>query len=780
MKTKIFLFLSLTLFAAEISAQMAMGSWRTHLAYNQITQIAQSDEKVYAVSDGALFSVNKFDESTEVYSKISGLSDNNITQINFAVNNNLLFIAYENSNIDLLTNDGEIFNITDIYKKNINGSKRINNITFIGEKAYLSCDFGIVAVNLQRREITDTYFLGPDASMIKTLAMVELDGKFYATTENLFLAANKNSNLLNYQNWKQITPSRPINYKYSAVYNGEIYIHDTNGKVHTYNDTEGWKLDIMSDVERISVSNGVLFVAYKNKIDCYNSNATPVELSVLHAEMGLFDTVNRTYWIAARENGMVKCRLDDGTFNAYKTSGPAVNYAWRMKHSNGKIIVVPGGRWATQYNRDGYVMMYENGEWTNIYTNDFAATGLPTWDFVDVAIDPRDNSHFFVASYGIGLFEFRNNKFYKLHNNDNSNIETIFPDKKGIDNNAYYYYHRVDGLIFDKDNNLWLLNMERPSIIKYMTPYTETSDGIVKSVPYPEIKTAGTAQDILISNKNANHKWVCIPRIDGGTGIFTFDDNGTLDNTDDDVRRLFRSFNDQDQNKFQPEHFFCIAQDKDGDIWLGSDKGPIVLENSEACFNENFGCTRIKIPRNDGTNLADYLLESERINAIAIDGANRKWIGTETSGVYLLSPNGLTTIHHFTTENSPLLSNTILSIVINDKTGEVFFGTGNGIISFQSDAREGGETFENVHAFPNPVRENYHGLISITGLIENSIVKITDLNGHTIFETVSNGGIATWDGTRKGGERVATGIYVVICLSKDGKQHATTKILFIN
>jgi len=145
-----------------------------------------------------------------------------------------------------------------------------------------------------------------------------------------------------------------------------------------------------------------------------------------------------------------------------------------------------------------------------------------------------------------------------------------------------------------------------------------------------------------------------------------------------------------------------------------------------------------------------------------------------------LSPNGQTTIHHFTVENSPLLSNNILSIVINDKTGEVFFGTGNGIISYQSDAIEGGDTFDNVHAYPNPVRENYHGLVSITGLIANSIIKITDVNGHTIFETTSNGGIATWDGTRKNGDRVATGIYIVICLSNDGKQYATTKILFIN
>jgi hypothetical protein len=782
MKTRIFLFTTLLFYTFNASAQLAMGSWRTHLAYNQITQITQSEDKIYAISDGALFSINKYDESSEVYSKTYGLSDTKIAQIQYSYTNHLLFIAYQNSNIDLITDDGEIFNITDIYKKNINGSKIINDILFINNKAYVACDFGIVVINLTKKEIADTYIIGPNASMIKIKSLVELNNKLYAITDNTIYMADMNSNMTNYQNWKTLITSLTETYQKAIIYNGVLLVLTEDKNVHAYAN-QTWQHNIYSNVTGISTNNNVLFLCSTENIKCLLSpTGAPVTITIKDPRMGIYDADNQQFWIAAFEEGVVKSNLSGTAFNTFKPSGPAVNYAWRMRYSNGKIIVVPGGRWAVQYSRDGHVMMYENGTWTNIFCSEIS-TGHPTWDFVDAAIDPSDNSHFFIASYGIGLYEFRNNKFYKLYNADNSNIETIFPNSKYTDPDAYYFYHRVDGLIFDKSNNLWLLNMGVSSTVKYMTPDTDGDGpayGVVKNMPYNDIKTAKTAQDIIISNKNANHKWVCVPRAAEGTAIFTFDDQGTLDNMDDDVYKYFTYFYDQDANKFNPENFLSIAQDKDGAIWIGSEKGPIVLENTESCFNEDYRATRIKIPRNDGTNLADYLLENERINAIAIDGANRKWIGTESSGVYLLSPNGQTTIHHFTVENSPLLSNNILSIVINDKTGEVFFGTGNGIISYQSDAIEGGDTFDNVHAYPNPVRENYHGLVSITGLIANSIIKITDVNGHTIFETTSNGGIATWDGTRKNGDRVATGIYIVICLSNDGKQYATTKILFIN
>jgi hypothetical protein len=215
-------------------------------------------------------------------------------------------------------------------------------------------------------------------------------------------------------------------------------------------------------------------------------------------------------------------------------------------------------------------------------------------------------------------------------------------------------------------------------------------------------------------------------------------------------------------------------------VWVGTDQGPLLFHNPLKAFDADFTCSRVKIPRNDGTSLADYLLVNEKVKAIVVDGANRKWIGTESSGVYLMSENGQETIKHFTVSNSPLLSNDILSIAINPISGEVFFGTGNGIVSYQSDASEGGNTFGDVYAYPNPVREGYTGVITITGLVQNSQVKITDLNGNLVCETVSNGSIATWDAKDIHGRKVSTGIYLAVCVNADGTQSSITKILIIN
>ena len=175
--------------------------------------------------------------------------------------------------------------------------------------------------------------------------------------------------------------------------------------------------------------------------------------------------------------------------------------------------------------------------------------------------------------------------------------------------------------------------------------------------------------------------------------------------------------------------------------------------------------------------MADYLLGTEQINAIVVDGANRKWIGTQTSGIYLMSSDGLTTLAHFTTDNSTLLSNTILSIAIDPTTGEVFVGTGSGIASYRSDASDPKEDLTNAYAFPNPVRPNYAGVITITGLMENTTVNIIDAGGNLVCKTKSNGGIAVWDGCNFRGDRVGSGVYTALCNASGA--HTAVKILIV-
>ncbi len=774
MKAKL-LFLYLIIPLAIMANELPMGGWQTHFAYNNITQITQSEEKVYAISNGSLFSVGKYDYQLSTYSKIFGLSDSDIASIGYSEKQEVLVVAYSNANIDLITSTNSIYNITDILRKAISGSKQINQMFFKENSVYLSCDFGIVIINLRKKEIQDTYIIGPNATHVSVKSFTEYGNHFYALTPTaIYRAVSTGSNLANYQNWSTITlPAQASELRQMVSCNNKLYILDSQGDVYTLQN-EQWSNPIYSNIKQISSNDNVLFLTYANRI-AVELNAQTESYTLNNPGMGIYDSQERALWLVSATDGLYYYNLSDQTFNTFKLEGTAANSAWRIRHSQGRIYAVPGGRWASQNLTPGAVMIYENGKWFNIETQSIAdQTGFPCTDFVDILPHPHNKTHFFVASYGGGLYEFRDDRLIRHYNAANSNIETLFPNSS--DPTEYYLYNRVDGLCFDKLGNLWFLN-PRENLIKYLN-----SEGVVVPFGYNSLRNAQTSQDIIIDKRNANLKWVLIPRNENtnSTALFVFNDNGTLNDPSDDQTRMFSSFYDQDGNQLNPANFRCMAQDNNGVMWLGTSTGPIVLENSSRLFTNEYRATRIKIPRNDGTNLADYLLESEQINAIAIDGGNRKWIGTETSGVFLISEDGLETIHHFRTDNSPLLSNTIQSIGINDATGEVFFGTANGLISYQADATEAKEKFQNVHAFPNPVRPDYHGTITITGLMDESIVKITDINANVVYETRSNGGTATWDGTRKGGKRVATGVYLVMCFSKDGKQKATTKILFIN
>jgi sugar lactone lactonase YvrE len=768
----IIILLYLTGTFCNLNAQLAMGKWRTHLAYNQVTQIAQSENKIFAVSEGALFSIDKEDLGMEFYSKLSGLSDVNISRIEYDKINKQLLITYNNGNIDIMT-EGGIINIPDLYMKQMSASKSVNQIRFLGDRAYLACDFGIMVVNMTKREIADTYFIGPNGTELRIIATTTFQDDIYAISKDKLYKAPLNSpNISNYQYWEVIN-NLPGSGDLKSMVNfaGKIIIQRDN-KLY-YFENNAW-MPIFQELSIASIINSgnELFIVDGENNQLYMSdsqlNKRIVE-GIGSVYGSVYDEERDITWLAAGNFGLLT--FDENATNkitAYRPKGPAMNRPFDMTFEGNKLFVTAGGRWSSEDNREGTLMIFENSTWTNILAKDIEpVTGKKVRDFMNVAVNPSDKSHFFVTSYGTGLYEFRNNEFYKWHHYLNSTIETVVESDP-------FSYMRLDGAVFDKKGNLYLVNSGAGSAIKILD----------KEGTWHQLRFTGatnpTMGDFLISNQNQNQKWIASVRY--RPGIFVYDDNGTVTDNSDDKSRFFSNFRDADEegNTITPANVLCLAQDKDGVIWAGTEQGPLLFYNTSRVFDEGYTCSRVKIPRNDGTDRADYLLKDERIKAIAIDGANRKWLGTETSGIFLMSENGQQTIQHFTTENSPLLSNDILSISINPLSGEVFIGTSKGLISFQSDAVNAEDTFNNVHAYPNPVRENYNGIITITGLMTNTQVKITDLNGNLICETVSNGGIATWDGKDARGRRVNTGIYLVICANSDGTQSAVTKIMIIN
>jgi len=761
-----------------------MGKWRTHFAYNAIEQIAQSENKIFAVSEGSLFSIEKNSECInedgclEFYGKMTGLNDGNISRIGYDKLNKKLLIIYKNGNIDLLSNGGTI-NVPDLYNKQLSVSKEVNDITFISERAYLSCNFGIVVLNTKKNEIADTYIIGPNGSEIRILSTAIIDNTLYALTENTIYKADVNEpNLVNFEYWTTL-PALPGSgeLKKIELFSNKLILQ-RGDKIYSYSSAAGWQ-NILTEmsVSNFSISNGKMIVYSSTTAlyiidDALNSKLIENLGEVIEAE---YDTENQLYWlagnakgvIAATENSLVEPKI-------FKPLGPALNSPWSMTFAGEKLFVTSGrpktGEW-----KDGYVMIYENNKWKNINGKNEIAPIINSRveNLMTIAVDPKDKSHFFVTSFGNGVFEFKNDLFHKWHNNQSTG-GVLEPHYAILNAPAIYNnYTRLDGATYDNDGNIFFSNSSVNKKIKILT-----KDGVWAQLKYDGMTNFDLGQ-ILINKLNPNHKWM----ITTGYGTLNiFDDKGTITDGTDDSFVAYESFPDPDNEGGKIIHSkeYCIAQDKNGVIWLGTDAGPLLFYNTEKAFESGYSCSRVKIPRNDGTGLADYLLQTEKIKSIAIDAANRKWIGTETSGVYLLSENGQETIKHFTSKNSPLLSDDILSIAINPVTGEVFIGTGNGLISFQSDASEADSTFVNVHAYPNPVRENYNGIITITGLVNNTHVKITDLNGNLICQTISNGSIATWDGKNSFGKKVSTGIYLVICANEDGTESAISKIMVIN
>lgn len=752
------------LITSVTSAQMAIGEWQAHLAYNNVTQTAPAGNLIYAVSDGALFSYNTEDQSISLFNKVNLLSDTGISYIKYSSIHNTLIIVYKNSNIDLLTNES-IYNIPDFMNKTMSQDKTLNSINIVGDYAYFSTNFGILILNLKKKEISNTYVLNK-----KVYSSVVKDSVIYAATADGLYSGKLTDNLLDANNW---VLSNAIAFNQLAIFENKIIGNQPNNGIYSFDNNS---LELTS----IIGGNFLYMEVFDNKLIAGNGNSIAIFdhfNSVKYMELDdnfnhlSYTKSNDLYWGSNGNKGLNGYKLNNNklekTVSSIIPESPKRNLPYYMTFSNNRLLICGGGMDYDRLNNPGTIMMMEDNKWYNFQEEGIKeVTGLDYKDITSVIQDPNNPEHHFASSGGEGVYEFMNRKFVKLYSINNSSLQTIFPKESYKLN-----YVRTNGLQYDKNHNLWVLNSYIDSVINVLK-----DDGKWISFYHPELVGKPTFERIIFDKRG----WAWITSMRYEPGVFCFNTNGTLEDTSDDKTKFIGSFINQDGTNLGKLKILSIVEDKDGAIWIGTEKGPIVIYNPTNFFDDDFYCTQIKVPRNDGTNLADFLLSNERINAICIDGGNRKWIGTESNGIFLLSKDGLETIHHFTTENSPLLSNKIQSLALNPKTGELFIGTDQGLISYMSDATEGENTFsETAHAFPNPVKPDYTGLITITGLIRDSNVKITDINGNHIFAGNSVGGQFTWNGRNSKGKKVASGIYLVLAADAEGKEGIATKILII-
>jgi hypothetical protein len=771
MKLRIAL-LSIAFFPILSMAQIAMGGWRSHFAYNQTNKVEQTASKIFAVADGSLFSVNKEDNSVETYSKIEGLNGFSISNIKYNETLGVLLIAYEDGNIDLLSSDG-VSNIPDIKEKNVTASKTPRDIFFVNEYAYISNGIGVVVVNLKKKEIADTYVVGNNGKKVPILSTTILGDSIYAIdSTGIHVALKSNKFLADYENWKYRTntplPSA-VNLQL-VTFNNNLYLLKSSGAVYSSSDGLNWSLFNNSQkYQGIRVSdNNLLLYASKN-VARYNQNLAQESFSDTTTNDVIYNSSASAYWIAADSAGLVK--VMNGTITQiFKPEGPATNKIFTLEYQGNRLFALSGGPWDTgDDSRAGAIMIYENNNWKNIIKKDIYPSAKKNFlELTKIAIDKTDKTHFYVSSYRDGLYEFKNDMFKKRYNQDNSLLQSVFP---GDD---YYCVHAVG---YDNNNNLWMAQDFIVSSIKIIK-----NDGTWIKNQYSALTGYNNGFDKILVTDN-NFKWFNSPRSSTG-GLFVLNDNNNPSDVDTHTSKFFTSVIDQDGNEISIKPINCMVKDSDNNVWIGGANGPIIFQNINNVFNSDYTVSRPKISRNDGSDYADYLLEGQTIKAITVDGANRKWIATAGSGVYLMSSDGLTTIRHFTAENSPLLSNVVLCISINGATGEVFFGTEFGLISYMNDASQGEADYSNISIYPNPVRETYTGVITISGLMSNSTVKITDASGNLIYQTKSNGGTATWNGQNISGKRVNSGVYFIMGsnasdTNKDNIKTAIGKILII-
>lgn len=444
--------------------------------------------------------------------------------------------------------------------------------------------------------------------------------------------------------------------------------------------------------------------------------------------------------------------------------GPKYNYFGFLKMYGGKLYSCNG----MVEMHPGCIQVLSNNEWSFFQDDMATKTGIKYQDVYCLDIDPRDNSHVMAGSRE-GLYEFRNGQFVKLWNDQNSPIESF--NKKSKD------YELVYGVMYDKDGNLWALNSQAPtqSILEY------TKDGEWKSFPHEELmklkylfaqpQSLGMMKGLMTDSRGlvwfVNDHWTVPSFYAYQTGTNT-------------LNSYQGPFVNEDGTSLNITSCQCITEDKDNNMWIGTPAGPFMIESNQL-GEANPILTQVKVPRNDGTNYADYLLSGVNIKSIVVDKDNRKWFGTNGNGLYLIAADNITTLAHFTKANSKLLSDNILSLALNDATGELFIGTDQGLCSYSGNISDSsnGMTKDNVWAYPNPVKPNYTGAITITGLENGASVKIVTSNGVLVNEGTASNGEYKWYGINRDGKRVASGVYMVEVATSEGEKGVVCKIAIV-
>ncbi len=769
------------------SAQTAdMSGWKIHAIFgDDIQNIIDTGSKVYYLVSGNLYSRDKDSDESEHYSKQVQLTSVNIKDIYYNYDRRYLAIAYEDSYIDILYDNGSLVNIPDIYNADIT-DKGINDINFDGDKVYVATDFGFAILNGKKDfEVSESHNYNT-----RLLSIDAVGGRLWISTE---------SDLLH----SPISQSHHSIAEFTAMNNGD------GGKIYKISGTKmlfsNWGVQLVTSTEDSEPQ-----LAWLDKIGINHFNilhraatgfigidtASPRRMITFDSEGGYSMTelgedmqsslissmeVDGSLWEIC-DRGLRKIKFGESggidvlsDYFRYNSSSVKYPYYLRYNNANKALYVWNCGpnRYSSSFNNTAHInTLLSNDTWTDITPTSAPTSGNYAENILkdpfSPVFDPEDSNTYYMGTYFEGVYKVTDNKVVAKYDWTNSPL-----------------YHGwtcfASNIFFDQNMNLWMVQgINSPAIFvlpraKQSKTDLSAADWITVNLELPD-KTDQFMQG-LVTKKNL--KVMCVNNI--ASTLLIIDDNGNPASSSI-KSKMYSSgqLYDQDEKSFTWDQVTSMVEDANGRIWLGTNNGVIEFNPANA-LNDNFRINRIKVPRNDGTNLADYLLSGTEITALAVDGANRKWIGTVSMGLYLVSADGSKILKHFSSSNSMLTNDRIVSICCNPNSNSVYIGTPTGLIEYYSDAAPAADDYSGIYAYPNPVGADYTGEITITGLMENSLVKIADAAGNVIRSLQSTGGMVSWDGCYSNGERVKTGVYYVLASQNENSKSSgvVTKILFI-
>lgn len=753
----IFLFVFLFIGSFLSAQNIAMHTWRIHANYQSAQKITFTNSRAYIQSTNGVFFLPFDENNVYTLSKNDGLSEGIITSIGFDAQKNALLMAYQSGTLNWLKN-GEILSNTLIKDLSITQSKTINQIYFYQNRGYICTDFGVIVWDSDRKIIIDTYQnLGIAGANLKINSATVSKDSLVLGTENGVMIGALSSNLKDFNQWKRFNSANGINNINTnkvVSFNQKIYAIQNNNVLYQYthlNNNAWFSLNIGSTTTLKNIHSQDNFITLNNQNQVFRAGleeifttiSNPLFINLQDAQTNKDGKI----FVADTQNGLVTNKNSNAIFERFFPNSPANISTQKIAFGNEQIAVSSGGFDSNilPKNQSLGFYIFENGAWKN-YNNydDLNAQNIPNLkDFVDMQYSNIDKNWYF-TSFGDGVLVKKNDNSSLILNS--STIGTTFQ-------NDITGKLRITATAIDKNGDVWFTQFQPNSGLPYLHVKRANNTWQSFTSAQPE---ARQIIDIFIDRNG----FKLMRTATGGLWVF-----------DDKTNRSRLILSGAGNGGLPDNTVNAVTQDKDGQIWVGTNRGVATLFSSNRIFDSNTNFfTPIFSTR--------PLLRSEIVTNIVVDGGNRKWIGTK-NGLWLFNPDGTQNISYFNIDNSPLYDNNIVDLALNPNTGELFILNEKGIVSYRTDATEATENFGDIKIFPNPVRPDYYGEVGISGLAENSLIKITDVAGRLFFETKANGGTTSWNLKDYQNIQAETGVYLIFATKTDGSETLVGKIAVV-